>query len=81
MYIEVIATIRHNVVANIDGCNSYLTYTLVCAMVTVFNYFLIKLPLLCYRIASTITFISYCGVYHLDVWVIHLYVIHSGGSP
>ncbi len=25
--------------------------------------------------------ICYCGVYHLDFWVIHPYVIYSGGSP
>ncbi len=27
------------------------------------------------------TFISYCGMYHLEFWVIHLYVIYSGVSP
>ncbi len=25
--------------------------------------------------------ISYCGVYHLDSWVIHSYVIYRGVSP
>ncbi len=26
-------------------------------------------------------FISYCGVYHQDFWVIHPYMIYSGVSP
>ncbi len=27
------------------------------------------------------SFISYCGVYHLEFWVIHPYVIYNGVSP